>query len=142
MNIELCFNLWVYADRDTQVVQCVSARAYALSGSDESKLKTLKALSKSDFEISGSWPLPDTVSIIEPDGTKIPNATLPSLLNDPNTFSSTFSAPIQKLAESAATQFRFAESGPTYYKLPLPENPLTVTTFLVDNPDGSITPVP
>lgn len=141
MNTELCFNLWAYTDRATQVIQRVSARAYAISGSDETKLKTLKALSKSDYEVSGSWPLPDTVSIIEPDGSKIPNSTLPGLLNDSNIFSSVFSTPMQELADSIATQFRFAEHGPEYYKLPFPENPLTVTTFLVENPDGSITPV-
>lgn len=59
---EICFNLWYYLAKDQTIIG-LAARAYYLGGdNDEAKAKILHELSKYDYLITPTHPVPDDIT--------------------------------------------------------------------------------
>ena len=55
---ELCFNIWYYLNKN-QTIKAISARGYFLEGPDENKSAILAVLSKHEYKIVHTWPVPE-----------------------------------------------------------------------------------
>lgn len=136
-NLEPCFNVWVFMDPATRVVQQMSAKAYALGGSDEDKLRMLRALAATDFWTALRVSVPERHVVMSPDGRRaIAGAVMVGDIERAGLIEDAISS-----VERMPAQLSMRERVPTAVHLPVPESPLMVTTVVEERLDGTLVPL-
>jgi hypothetical protein len=135
---ETCVNIWLIADDDTQLIYRASARAYAISGTDDDKGRILKSLSRSDYHLARHFSLTNFKSNIidlqggerQVDGIFI------------NSLDTNLPRIIEIICKGLESEFIsqpvLTESGCKMYKQNIPREPLYVLTFLFENGAGEL----
>ena len=72
--LEPCFNLWLFVDPLTGVVQTGAAKAYALHGTEQERKDLLQRLAPTDFYTVPRVPVPQHYVLAGPDGRQVPGA--------------------------------------------------------------------
>lgn len=133
---ELCFNVWVFVDPATRVVQSASAKAYALAGEDEAKLATLRGLSATDFYTAEREPIPPKYIVVAPDGRQIPGVLFAGQVPQTDLV-----LEIIETLDPMPAQLAMREGEPVGVTLTVPDAPLHVLTFVEERADGSLVAV-
>ena len=118
---EVCINLWLIVDEDSQLIYRAAARAYALIGTDEDKAQALKRLASSDFHMAKHFSLSQyKTTIVDSRGEK---RQLDGLfrrdldINFPNILETICS----ELEEVFEAQLIITEQGFKKYKMKIPK---------------------
>lgn len=139
-NPEVCVNLWAYADEGGYIAR-VAARAYVLDGDGDDKLSVLHRLAVSDF-MHAEWMGVSKQFVIEgSDGERMEGIAHASMLSDGVTPGVLFEPLFKRLEQSIPQQACVGKNGYEPFSLPLPEDPLTVTTVVVEFEDGRLVPM-
>lgn len=143
-NPEVCVNLWAYADEGVCIAR-VAARAYALDGDDEVKLRVLHLLAATDF-LHAEWMSASKQFVINcADGEEMKCVAHVSMLNDGMPPGVLFRPLFNKIETGIPQQARTANDGYESFSLKLPEDPLTVTTVVTtvvtEFDDGRLVPM-
>lgn len=139
-NPEVCVNLWAYADEGGYIAR-VAARAYVLDGDDDAKLRVLHQLAATDF-LHAEWMGVSKQFVISgPDGESMEGVAHASMLNDGETPGVLFGPLFNKLEAAVPQQARTANGGYEGFSLKLPDDPLTVTTVVMEFDDGRLLPM-
>jgi len=137
---EVVLNLWAYVDEAGYILR-LAGKSYVMEGDDDEKLAVLRALSRTDF-LSAAWcKVPPNFEILEPNGQRITGVATASMLSDPISHSHLFSTLLQDLANSLPDQLRSHDGGYEQFRLNLPQDPLCVTTVVMEYDDGSLVPM-
>lgn len=139
-NPEVCVNLWAYADEAGYVAR-VAARAYVLDGDDDAKLAVLHLLAATDFLHADWMSISKKFVINGPDGKRMEGVAHASMLNDGVTPGVLFGPLFNKLEAAVPQQARTANGEYEAFSLKLPEDPLTVTTVVMEFDDGRLIPM-
>jgi hypothetical protein len=137
---EIVLNLWAYSD-DEGYIRRLAGKCYALHGNDADKLSVLRALAKSDF-LTAQWePVPDNYGVIhlghgEERGVATTNEVL-----DPDSHAQLFGALINRLEANLPEQVLCAEGQYRNFELKIPQEPLRITTIVIEQDDGRLVPV-
>jgi hypothetical protein len=137
---EVVLNLWAYAGEDGYVLR-LAARAYVMDGEDKQKLELLRKLASTDFLTADWHKVPANFNMNGHDGKKMSGVAHASLLSDANTHAVLFGSLMEELARSLPEQMRSIEGQYVRFKLDLPEEPLTVTTLVIEYEDGRLEPM-
>lgn len=136
---EVVLNLWAYAGEDGYIIR-LAGRMYVMVGGEKEKLKLLHQLARSDF-LSSSWQkVPSNFTLSGPDG-EMSGVAHASILSDVNSHSHLFSSLIEELAGQIPEQLRSIDGDYIKFKLELPEEPLCVTTLVIEFEDGRLEPM-
>lgn len=139
-NPEVCVNLWAYADDDGYIAR-IAARAYVLCGDDDAKLAVLHQLAASDF-LHAEWQGVSKQFVIEGgEGQRMEGIAHASMLNDGVTPGVLFAELFDQIATQVPEQARSVNGQYEAFRLDLPEDPLTVTTVVMELDDGQLVPV-
>jgi hypothetical protein len=130
---ELVVSLWAFLDADVQLVYAVAGRVYRLSGDDESKLETLRELSRHDFHSAGRLRVPNRFKVTYSDGTEKPGFTTPQSVFDPS--ASLFDEILKEIEQQLPPFADFANDTQTPQKLP--DDPLGVRTIVYEDAHGN-----
>jgi hypothetical protein len=130
---EFAVCLWAFLDADVQLIYALAGRAYCLSGDDESKLATLKELSRYDFRSVDRSRVPDRFRVNGSDGTEMQGFTTPQAVFDSAAilFSELFEEIEARLPPLA--DFVHDKQKPQR----LPEDPLGVRTIVYEDAHGN-----
>jgi hypothetical protein len=137
---EVCINIWLIADEDTQLIYRAAARGYALIGTDEDKAQILKSLASSDFHLAKQFSLSQYKTVIvdsQGEERQLVGLFVRDLdINLPNILQTMCS----ELEESFEPQFIMTMQGPKKYIMKIPKEPYYVLTFIFENDNGVLTP--
>lgn len=137
---EVVLNLWAYADESGYVLR-LAGRAYVMDGNDDDKLALLRDLAKTDF-LSAQWQkVPINFKMLGTDGDEMRGVAHASLLSDANSHASLFGPLMEELAKSLPEQVRNVDGDYRQFTLDLPQEPLSVTTVVIEHDDGRLTPM-
>ena len=139
-NPEVCVNLWAYADEAGYIAR-VAARSYVLDGDDAAKLAVLHQLAATDFLHAEWMGVSKQFVISNPDGERMEGVAHASMLNDGVTPGVLFGPLFNKLEAAVPKQACTANGGYEAFSLKLPEDPLTVTTVVMEMDDGRLVPM-
>lgn len=137
---EIVLNLWAYSDEEGYV-QRLAGKCYALHGSDTEKLTVLRALAKSDF-LSARWePVPKNYGLINADGKEILGVATTNEVLDQHSSAQLFRALIDRLEANLPGQVLCIAGGYKTFSLKIPQEPLMITTLVIEQADGHLVPV-
>lgn len=136
---ELIVNLWAAYDAESGLVYALSGRVYIASGDDESKLRVLKSLARTDHLTAKRYQVPSRFQISYANGSVKRNVTQLNAISDPN--ANLFEEMFGNLEAELPPLMSIANGELEEVKQRLPENPLCVVTALYEDEQGSITPV-
>src|SRR5437763_12559766 len=119
-NLEICFNLWVVVDQQTQLAYSYMGKAYGLRGTRENKFQILKALSADDHHTVPKHKLPERLRVIV-DGKEIRGAATMAGVRDPN--SGFWSELLDTLEKELPSQVRLLGNRSIASRIPV-DNPL------------------
>lgn len=139
-NPEVCVNLWAYTDEAGYIAR-VAARSYVLDGDDAAKLAVLHQLAATDFLHAEWMGVSKQFVISNPDGERMEGVAHASMLNDGVTPGVLFGPLFNKLEAAVPKQARTSNGGYEAFSLKLPEDPLTVTTVVMEMDDGRLVPM-
>ncbi|NTW88115.1 MAG: hypothetical protein HGB26_03110 [Desulfobulbaceae bacterium] len=140
INPEVCLNLWAYTSEDGLIMR-LAGKTYVLQGSDKEKLAVLRLLSATDF-LSVLWgKVPANFVQFNPEGERLTGIASASILSDPYGHSQLFGPLIEKFASSLPEQLKTIAGEYAIFKLELPNDPLTVTTVVIEYEDGRLVPM-
>lgn len=138
-NPEIVANLWAYVDEGGYIAR-IAGRAYVLDGDDEDKLAVLRQLAATDF-LNAEWePVPKRFAVVGPEGERMAGVAHASMLNDGVTQGHLFGSLLDKLSEGVPEQMRSMDGEYQRFRLKMPDDPLTVTTVVIEREDGTLTP--
>lgn len=132
-NLESCYNVWLFFDTETQLIQHAAVRAYALDGEDQSKLALLRALAQTDFLASPAMPIPSHYRLHDGTGNVVEGC-----IDVRDVDSSRLVLELIDAAEPMPVHMVMHDGMPQAVSLPAPESPLHVTTFVEMKPNGSL----
>jgi hypothetical protein len=135
---EVCINLWYFMDETSGVIYRTSGRAYALCGTDEEKLAALNLLAATDFHVAQVFKIPPNFKVTTPDGELV-GATLPQAIRESH--AAMFEPVFKGLDKDLPHQMHSRNGSPEKYKLNISENPLCVTTCVLEDEQGNLTPL-
>ncbi len=116
----------------------VAGKLYVLDGSDETKLAVLRTLSASDF-LSVPWrQVSSHLKLVNHEGAELSGVGHASMLSVPSSHSELFGPLIEALAAAVPEQLRCIDGEYQVFKLELPQDPLTVTTVVMELDDGRL----
>lgn len=139
-NPEICVNLWAYADEGGYVAR-IAARAYVLDGSDEEKFALLRQLASTDF-LQAEWVgVSKRFTVVGSDGERLEGVAHASMLNDGATPGVLFGPLFDKIEAQIPEQLKMTPDGYEPFKLKLSQDPLTVTTLVIEYEDGRLVPM-
>ncbi|SFC33646.1 hypothetical protein SAMN05216344_11475 [Polaromonas sp. OV174] len=137
---EVVLNLWAYAGEDGYVMR-LSAKAYVMQGDDKHKLSLLHDLSSTDF-LSAAWQkVPENFKMNGPDGEEMKGVAHASMLSNEAVHGHLFGSLMEEMAENLPMQVRSLDGEYIQFKLDLPQNPLAVTTLVIEYEDGRLVPM-
>ena len=132
--------MWAYADEAGYIAR-VAARSYVLDGDDAAKLAVLASTGRNRF-LQAEWMgVSKQFVISNPDGERMGGVAHASMLNDGVTPGVLFGPLFNKLEAAVPKQARTANGGYEAFSLKLPEDPLTVTTVVMEMDDGRLVPM-
>lgn len=137
---EVVLNLWAYAGEDGYIVR-LAGKAYVLEGDDKLKLSLLRSLAASDWLASQWEKVPVNFAMNGPDGQNMTGVAHASMLSEPTSHAQLFGPLMEKLAEGLPEQMRCFEGEYAPFKFELPQEPLTVTTVVMEYEDGRLEPM-
>jgi hypothetical protein len=135
---EVVVNLWYLVDEETGLIYRLAGRAYVLAGDDEWKLSVLKALSANDHLTAQSFKVPKRFSV--PDGNGVLEGFCSAGVLDAFPFE-LYEEVLEHLQATMPTQASFEGNVPKAFRMEMPEDPLCVTTALIEDRDGVIRPM-
>jgi hypothetical protein len=130
---ELTVCLWAFLDADLKLIYAVSGRVYRLSGDDESKLQTLRELSRHDFHSVGRSSVPDRFCVSCVNGSRKQGFAPPDAVFDPSAMF--FEELLNELEQQLPPLADFARDTQTRQKLP--GDPLSVRTVVYEDAHGN-----
>lgn len=137
---EVVINLWAYAGEDGTILR-LAAKIYVMEGSDAEKLALLRQLATTDF-LSVSWvQVASNFTIRHAIFGEMKGAAQASMLSDPDYHQHLFGPLIESLAQSVPEQLRVTDGEYQKFRLHLPEEPLCVSTLVVEHEDGALVPM-
>ena len=137
---EVVLNLWAYTGEDGYIIR-LAGKAYVMEGDDKLKLSLLRALSAADWLTSKWEKVPANFTLIGPDGKKMTGVGHASMLSDPTSHANLFGPLMEKLAQDIPEQMRSFNGDYMPFKFDLPDEPLTVTTVVMEYEDGRLEPM-
>lgn len=133
---EVVLNLWAYAGEDGYIMR-LAGRFYVLDGEDSEKLSLLRQLATTDF-LCATWKkVPSNFAINGPE-EEMRGVAHASMLSEPVSHSHLFGPFIEKLAQRVPSQMRSVSGDYRQFTMELPEEPLTVTTVVIEYEDGRL----
>ncbi len=133
---ELAVNLWAYIDQATGMVYAISGRAYALAGKDDDKLAILRQLAPTDLLTAKRQALPKHFKVTDGQETR-EGMTYPRTLHE--NVAGTFEGVYQSIESDLPPTPNFLTGKHTPQRIP--QNPLFLLTFLVEDDQGNVTPI-
>jgi hypothetical protein len=141
MNTELVANFWPVIDSTSGLIQRVLARAYLVTGGDEVFSSTLLSLAPQDYLLATAFRIPTRFSLQTEFGT------LEGCVSVEQYQRYEFSI-IEPVLQQLETQFAKLQGINVQTSKPIgvgqiprfSEDPYIITTFLLEAPDGSLTP--
>lgn len=133
---EICVNLWCFVDEQTGLIYLLAGRAYALTGTTEEKLALLQRLSLSDFCAARTFPVPWHYSVHTPGEEPIEGVVAPQAVR--LIHAELFEHVFQGLEKDLPVHFQTVAGEPQPHRLKIPDNPLCVTTCVVEYEDGRL----
>lgn len=137
---EVVLNLWAYAGEDGYIVR-LAGKAYVLEGNDKLKLSLLHSLAATDWLASQWEKVPANFTLNGQDGQDMAGVAHASILSEPTSHAHLFGPLMEKLAEGLPEQMRCFKGDYVPFKLELPQEPLTVTTVVMEYEDGRLEPM-
>lgn len=137
---EVVLNLWAYASADDYIMR-LAGKTYVMQGEDEDKLALLRLLSATDFPSAPWCKVPANFKLINSDGSEMVGVAATSSLSDPYSHGHLFGSLIEDLAQALPEQLQSISGEYSQFRLELPENPLTITTLVVEHEDGRLVPM-
>lgn len=137
---EVVINLWAYSDEGGTILR-LAGKSYVMQGSDDQKLSLLRQLAASDF-LSASWEkVPKNFTIHNAALGEIKGVAHASMIGDQHYHEHLFGPLIEKLAQALPAQIRTVGGNYRYFPLDLPQDPLCVSTIVMEYGDGSLVPM-
>lgn len=137
---EVVLNLWACTGEDGYIVR-LAGKAYVLEGDDKMKLSILHTLAATDW-LSSNWEkVPANFSLNGTDGQEMKGVAHASMLVDPSSHAYLFGPLMEVLAKNLPEQMRCTDGNYEPFKLELPQEPLTVTTVIMEYEDGRLEPM-
>ncbi len=133
--IEVIVNLWYIVDEPLGLIYRLMGRAYVASGSEESKIVLLKALSRTDYLAAQSFPVPKRFKVHN--GSETMEGYCRATVLDSGGYG-LFEQVFEHLDSIMPPQASFENGEPTVFKMKLPPDPLCVTTALLEDENGVI----
>lgn len=127
-NPEIVVNLWCIVSRYSGLISDLAGRIYYLDGTDDEKVALLKRLAATDHHLATRSMVPERFVANE-----IAGYCPVDELNNPET--TLFEELYQELEHELNMRLTLLEP------LKIPDNPLFVVTCLLENEDGTLTPV-
>ena len=137
---EVVLNLWAYAGEDGHIVR-LAGKAYVLEGNDKLKLSLLRSLASTDWLASQWEKVPANFTLNGQEGQDMTGVAHASILSEPTNHAHLFGPLMEKLAEGLPEQMRCFKGDYVPFKLELPQEPLTVTTVVMEYEDGRLEPM-
>lgn len=134
--LEPCFNLWLFVDPLTGVVQTGAAKAYALHGTEQERKDLLRRLAPTDFYTVPRVPVPQHYVLAGPDGRQVPGAFQAGGVGEAQ-----FLSHLLQSLEPLPQQLTMPEGMPVGYSLPIPVDALAIVTPVEERYDGTLVPV-
>jgi hypothetical protein len=136
-HLEICFNLWMVSEEGTDLVYCYMGKAYGLRGTREEKLRILHTLSADDHHTVSKRKLPERFTWLTEDGP-MEGVTSIAIARGPE---SVFWAELlDALAKEIPPQTRWMGDRAMEIPMLVREDPLCVTTLLIENEHGILFP--
>jgi len=137
--LEACVNIWAVVDESTNLIYRISARAYALSGSDDDKSNILKILSKTDYHLSQESNALKKYKTIKVDSSGREQQVVGLFLRDFDFHLPDILDTICKELEAESPTKPIADlENLRSYKIEIPKEPYYVLTFLVEDQRGKL----
>lgn len=131
---EVCLNCWYFVD-STGVVLRLAAKAYALAGTDQEKIATLKALAAADHLTAIQGKVPQRY-VLTVDDTQFHGAIpAQSIELDPIPV---FEDLFEEISESLPELIRSVDDSYEKFQMELTEPFLWVSTSVYESPDGTL----
>lgn len=139
-NPEVVINLWAYAGEDGTILR-LAGKTYAMQGTDAEKLALLRQLAATDF-LSAPWhKVPPNFTIQHPYFGEMKGAAQASMLGDPQYHEHLFGPLIENLSNAIPDQARTVNGEYEAFRLDIPQEPLFISTVVMEYEDGSLTPM-
>ena len=138
-SLEVVFNFWFLIDEGVGFVYALLGRAYAMTGSDEEKLRTLHSLANGDHLLAKKFRVPERYVVVDPAGNKRKCLVDPRLVMDEQNAPALFEQVIQELEKELPPRVTWINGEMTSERLAVSDSPLMVCTGLLEHKDGSIT---
>lgn len=137
---EIVLNLWAYSDEEGYI-QRLAGKCYALHGTDAEKLSVLRSLAKSDY-LSAHWePVPKNYQLVNADGSALLGVATTNQVMDRDACAHLFGALINRLEALLPEQLLCSEGDYRGLQLKIPQEPLMITTVVIEQNDGRLVPV-
>lgn len=137
---EVVLNLWAYTGEGGHIFR-IAGKAYVMDGDDKAKLSLLRALSASDWLATPWEKVPANFKLAGPGGKEMTGVAHASMLSVPASHANLFGPLMEKLAKDIPEQMRSFNGEYTAFRLDLPDEPLTVTTVVIEYEDGRLEPM-
>jgi len=134
---EICLNLWWFWNVETHLAYRLAGRAYALSGTDDEKLKVLQSLAATDFQIARNFAIPQRFTVATDHGK------LTGVTNEPvirQRHAEVFEEVFATLDKEVPAQVQSLSGQPSAYRLTISKAPLCYTTCVFEYADGRLIP--
>lgn len=139
-NPEVVVNLWAYSGEDGTILR-LAGKTYVLQGNDADKLALLRQLATSDF-LGATWhKVPAKFKISHHDYGVMEGAAQASMLSDQQYHETLFGPLIEHLARTVPEQLSCVDGEYKVFRLELPQEPLLVSTIVMENEDGTLVPL-
>lgn len=135
---EVVLNLWYVMDEGTAAIYRLFGRAYALEGTDEEKLQTLRRLAKTYYLVAYQFSVPERFAVVQPDGRERTGVAF--WYEQEGYAFELFKEVINEIEKELPEQVSFVFGEPNVTKLKLPQDPLFLLTSLIEDEFGNITP--
>lgn len=141
MNTELIANFWPVIDSTSGLIQRVLARAYLVTGGDEVFSSTLLSLAPQDYLLATAFRIPTHFTLQTEFGTLEGCVSVEQYQR----YEFSIIEPVLQQLETQFAKFQginMQASKPTgVAQIPrFSEEPYIITTFLLESPDGGLTP--
>ncbi len=139
-NPEVVINLWAYSGEDGTILR-LAGKTYVMQGTDTEKLALLRQLASTDF-LSSPWhKVPANFTIQHTDFGEMKGAAQASMIGNSQYHEHLFGPLIENLAQLIPEQARSVNGEYQKFRLALPEEPLCVSTIVMENEDGTLVPM-
>ena len=137
---EVVINLWAYSGEDGTILR-LAGKTYVMQGTDAQKLALLRQLASSDFLCTPWDKVPANFTIQHNEFGEMKGTAHASMMSNPQYHESLFGPLIEKLAQEIPEQVRSVNGEYQKFRLDLPQEPLCISTIVIENEDGTLVPM-